>query len=111
MEVLHVPEKCIAKPEKCKRAKQDDWLKMHFVGTLEDGTKFDSTRDKGYGKPLEFRLGGQGVIPGWTLAAKDMVIGEKRKVIIPPHLAYGDRKVEQVTKTKHQTFVDNFSIK
>ena len=60
---------------------------VHYVGTLLDGTKFDSSVDRG--QPAQFPLGG--VIPGWTEGVGSMKIGGKRKLVIPYALAYGER--------------------
>src|SRR3954463_5982888 len=62
---------------------------VHYVGTLTNGQKFDSSRDrnKGFG----FRLGAGQVIQGWDQGVAGMKIGGVRKLTIPPELAYGDR--------------------
>jgi len=62
-------------------------LSVHYTGWLEDGTKFDSSIDRG--KPFEFTLGMRQVIPGWDEGVLGMKEGGKRKLIIPPHMAYG----------------------
>jgi len=62
---------------------------VHYVGTLTDGSKFDSSRDRGKG--FSFRLGGGEVIRGWDQGVAGMKIGGVRKLTIPPDLAYGDR--------------------
>ncbi len=59
----------------------------HYTGTLLDGTKFDSSVDRG--QPATFKIGQ--VIPGWNEALMDMTRGEKRTLIIPPELGYGER--------------------
>ena len=59
----------------------------HYTGTLLDGTKFDSSVDRG--QPASFKIGQ--VIPGWNEALMDMSKGEKRLLIIPPQLGYGER--------------------
>ena len=71
-----------------EKAKNGDNLTVHYVGTLEDGTKFDSSIDRG--EPFPFTLGVGQVIEGWDLGILDMKIGEKRKLTIPPHLGYGE---------------------
>lgn len=65
--------------------KKEDTVKCHYTGTLIDGTKFDSSVDRG--QPAEFPVAG--VIPGWTEALQMMKVGSKYKLVIPPELAYG----------------------
>ena len=60
---------------------------VHYTGWLEDGSKFDSSVD--YNQPFHFVLGRGKVIPGWDEGVAGMKVGGKRKLIIPPHLAYG----------------------
>jgi len=62
--------------------------KMHYVGTLDDGRKFDSSRDPGK-KPFEFLVGAGSVIKGWDEGVPGMHIGEIRKLTIPPAAGYG----------------------
>ena len=62
---------------------------VHYVGTLTDGTKFDSSRDRNKG--FSFRLGGGQVIKGWDQGVAGMKVGGLRKLTIPHQLAYGDR--------------------
>lgn len=62
---------------------------VHYTGTFEDGTKFDSSYDRG--APYEFRLGAGTVIRGWDEGILSMQVGGKRKLIVPPDLGYGAR--------------------
>ncbi|MTI10439.1 FKBP-type peptidyl-prolyl cis-trans isomerase [Curvivirga aplysinae] len=62
---------------------------VHYTGWLLDGTKFDSSVDRG--QPFSFTLGAGQVIKGWDQGVKGMKVGEKRELIIPAHLGYGDR--------------------
>jgi len=71
------------------KAEKGDVVVVHYVGTLEDGTKFDSSIDRG--QPISFPVGTGKVIPGWDEALMMMGVGDKWKLIIPPDLAYGER--------------------
>jgi len=69
------------------KSKKGDMLSMHYTGTLDDGTKFDSSRDRG--EAFTFQLGVGQVIKGWDQGLLDMCPGDQRKLTIPSDLAYG----------------------
>lgn len=71
--------------------KQGDIVVLHYTGTLEDGTKFDSSIDRN--QPFQFTVGTGQVIKGFDSGVLGMKIGEKKRIIIKPEDGYGDRKV------------------
>ena len=82
------------------QAKSGDTVKIHYTGTLDDGTEFDSSAGR---EPLEFALGGGQVIPGFDSAVDGMAVGDSKTVTIPPGEAYGERHdhlVQEVPKTE-----------
>lgn len=72
-----------------QEVKSGDTIRVHYTGYLEDGTKFDSSVDRG--QPFEFQIGMGQVIKGWEQGLIGMKVGEKRKLTIPPELGYGSR--------------------
>ena len=81
------------------QAKPGDSVKIHYDGSLDDGTRFDSSVGR---DPLEFVLGSGQVIPGFDNAVEGMRVGEKKSVRIPSEEAYGahsDQLVQQLPKS------------
>ena len=78
-----------ANPKTCKRpTKSGDNISVHYSGKLQsNGIKFDESYKRGV--PFSFKLGVGEVIKGWDQGLMDMCVGEKRKLVIPPELAYG----------------------
>ena len=73
---------------------QGKHVKVHYVGTLDDGTKFDSSRDRG--EPLAFTCMAGQMIPGFDAAVRDMAVGETVTIRLEPEDAYGPRRMEMV---------------
>lgn len=69
-------------------------VKVHYVGTLDDGTKFDSSRDRG--EPLAFTCMAGQMIPGFDTAVRDMEVGSTVNVRLEPEEAYGPRRMDLV---------------
>ncbi|XP_073189697.1 peptidyl-prolyl cis-trans isomerase FKBP14 isoform X2 [Lepidochelys kempii] len=84
IEVLHKPFICQ------RKTKWGDMLLVHYEGYLEkDGSMFHSTHKHNNGQPMWFTLGIKEAIKGWDKGLKDMCVGEKRQLTVPPSLAYG----------------------
>ena len=72
------------------QAKAGDQVKVHYVGVAySTGEEFDASWNRG--SPLEFQLGAGRVIAGWDQGLQGMKVGGRRKLVIPSHLAYGER--------------------
>jgi len=88
IEVLHKPDECTEKSVK------GNLLSMHYKGTFEDGKQFDSSYDRN--QPFTFQIGVGQVVKGWDQGLLDMCVGEKRKLVVPPHLGYGEHGAGEV---------------
>lgn len=73
------------------QAQKGQTVKVHYTGTLENGQKFDSSRDRG--EPIEFPLGVGYVIKGWDEGIAQLRVGDKAKLTIPGDMGYGARGV------------------
>jgi peptidylprolyl isomerase len=85
-------------------AKDGDTVKVHYTGTLADGTVFDSSRER---DPLEFTLGQGQLIPGFEKTVLGMTAGESRTVTIPADEAYGPYRDEMVLAVPRSQFPPN----
>jgi len=90
------------------QAHMGDRVKVHYTGTLADGTVFDKTEE---GAPLEFTMGGQEVVPGFEEAVVGMQPGETRTVTILAEEAYGPRRDEMVAHVERERFPGNPAFK
>lgn len=79
-----------------KETERGALLIVQYEGFLEDGTKFDSSHDRG--RPFQFVFGTGRVIKGWDQGLIGMKEGGKRKLFVPAHLAYGERQVGEIIK-------------
>lgn len=88
------------------QARQGNTVRVHYTGTLSDGTVFDSSRGR---TPLEFTLGTGQVIPGFESAIEGMQPGEEREVTIPAVDAYGPRREELLLAVPRDQFPPNIA--
>lgn len=79
---------------KGREVEAGDFISIHYVGTLENGKKFDSSYDRG--EPFETQIGVGYVIQGWDQGVPGMKVGGKRKLTIPSELGYGSREIPGV---------------
>ncbi len=84
-----------------RRAQNGETVKIHYTGTLDDGTVFDSSRER---DPFEFTLGEHQVIAGFEEGVLGMAVGEKKDISIPPEEAYGPRRQELVVSIPRANF-------
>lgn len=83
------------------QAKKGDTVKVHYTGTLDDGTMFDTSAER---EPLKFRIGEGQVIPGFDMAIIDMVPGDVKVIVIPAEEAYGEHSTDLVTDVDRSRF-------
>jgi peptidylprolyl isomerase len=90
-----------------QQAKQGDTVSVHYRGTLDDGTVFDSSEG---GEPISFTIGGGEVIPGFEIAVAGMSIGDEKKEKIESENAYGPRRDELIFKVGREQMPENSEI-
>ncbi len=95
--------------EDLKKATRDEAAKgcivtVHYIGTLQNGRKFDSSRDRK--EPFSFRLGAGDAIKGWEQGIVGMRVGGRRKLEIPPELGYGSSGAGNVVPPNATLFFD-----
>ncbi len=78
-------------------------VRVHYTGTLDDGTEFDSSKDR---DPLEFTLGTGQVIPGFESAVSELAVGERATVVLEPEDAYGPHHAEAVQVVPATAFTE-----
>lgn len=85
---LHITRSSSSAAATDTAAGNGDYVEVHYVGTLEDGSQFDSSRERG--QPLSFTIGAGRVVPGFEKIATGMKVGDRRSEVISPDLAYGE---------------------
>ena len=98
----------MAKGKKGEGARAVKRVTVHYTGRLEDGTVFDSSRDR---EPITVPMGGKRVIEGFEEALEGMAPGEKKKVTIEPRKAYGPHRPELVTEVERSRFPAELELK
>ena len=86
------------------QAKAGDSVKIHYTGTLDDGTQFDSSDGR---EPLAFELGSGQVIPGFDKAVDGMTVGESKSVNIPAEDAYGPHHPQMIQEVPKSALPDD----
>jgi peptidylprolyl isomerase len=84
------------------KAKTGDTVQVHYTGTLDDGSQFDSSRQRE--QPLEFTLGQGQMIPGFEKAVDGMEVGDNKQVTISSQEAYGEKKPEMIMEVPKSDF-------
>ena len=84
-------------------------VSVHYVGTFDDGTEFDSSRSRG--EPLTFQLGGTQMIAGFDKAVGEMVVGETKTIRLSPKDAYGESQSHLIQDVSRSTFPPEFEFK
>jgi peptidylprolyl isomerase len=90
------------------QAKAGDTVKIHYTGTLDDGSEFDSSSGR---DPLEFTVGSGQVIPGFDKAVEGMAVGDQKKVRIEAEDAYGERSDQMIQEVPKSALPDDLEPK
>ncbi len=90
-----------------QQAKRGDTVRVHYTGSLEDGTVFDSSRE---GEPLEFTIGGGEIIPGFEEAVIGMTPGESRRKVVPANKAYGPSRPDMMVQLDREMIPDELEL-
>ena len=90
------------------KVKTGNKVKVHYIGTLNDGTEFDNSKKRE--KELEFIIGESTMIPGFEQGIVGMEVGESKTINIPSKLAYGDIKTEAKIKVGREEFPPDFKL-
>ena len=91
------------------KVKQGDSVKVHYVGTLNDGNEFDNSYKRG--STLDFKVGEGQMIKGFDNAVAEMNVGDKKTINIKPEEAYGERKEEAIMAVAKDNFPPDFIAK
>lgn len=83
-------------------------IAVNYVGTLEDGSEFDNSYERG--EPISFEVGGEAVIRGFSNAVVGMKVGDKKSVSIAPEDAYGERQLEAVQVFPREAFPEDMEL-
>ncbi len=90
-----------------KQAQNGDTVRIHYTGTLDNGTQFDSSEGR---EPLEFTLGSNSVIPGFEAGVEGMEVGEQKQINIPPEEAYGERNEALIEQVPLENFPQDMEL-
>jgi peptidylprolyl isomerase len=90
-----------------RQAKQGDTVRIHYTGTLDDGTQFDSSVGR---EPIEFTIGEHRVIPGFESGAEGMEVGDRKTVHIPAEEAYGSHNESLVEQVPLEHFPEDLEL-
>lgn len=89
-----------------KKVQEGDEIRVHYTGKLEDGTVFDSSRNR---EPLQFKVGSGMMIKGFDEAVRGMEIGESKTAEIPSNEGYGERNDQMMVKVTKDKFPENIN--